>query len=78
MLLQAEGRVHGHLHLSADVYIPSDCHPETKLDYLVVVALSQVVTCYTWRARNKVLRITLPFAELDIYLVHLEGKEQGS
>jgi hypothetical protein len=43
-------------------------HPETKLDYLVVVALSQVVTWYIWRARNKVLRnITLPFAELDIH-----------
>ena len=43
-------------------------HPDTKLDYLVTVALSQVVNWYIWRARNKVLRnIPLPFAELDIH-----------
>jgi hypothetical protein len=33
-----------------------------------VVALSQVMTWYIWRARNKVRRnIPLPFAELDIH-----------
>jgi hypothetical protein len=28
-------------------------HPGTKLEYLVVVALSSVMSWYTWRARNK-------------------------
>jgi hypothetical protein len=54
--------------VSVDAQTACTDHPETKLEYLVVVALSQVVSWYTWRARYKVLRnITLPFAELIIH-----------
>ena len=38
-------------------------HPETKLEYLVTVALLHVTTWYTSNARKKILRnVTLPFA----------------
>ena len=38
-------------------------HPETKLEYLVIVALLHVTTWYNSNARKKILRnVTLPFA----------------
>ena len=43
-----------------DAHVACSDHPETKLEYLVVAALTQVANWYTYKARMKMLRDVTP------------------